>query len=322
MEVWTHPEGEAFFGNLQKCGSVWTCPICALRITEHRRIELGAAIAAAEFLGYSVVLVSWTVPHHVRDQPKPLLEKLLKARERMKNRMPWRRWCESISYVGQVRALEITQGLNGPHPHIHDLIFYRAASQPRADDLLPMWQAACKSVGLARPNKHGVDVSGGHAAAEYVSKGWALEHEMTKSHIKRGHRTESRSLFDLLRAAGDGEEEAGKLFQENTSAMKGKAQLLWSRGLRKILKLESEKSDAVLANYQKESESTKLGTVAQGEWSLIVARGLQAEVLEAATLGGWSAVSVLLGGLVAAARSGQACRLCRIRMRRPTALAP
>jgi hypothetical protein len=51
--------------------------------------------------------------------------------------------------------------------------------------------------------------------------------------------------FQLLEMYGEGDEEAGRLFEEYSAAFHGRAQLQWSRGLRALLGLtEDEPSDA------------------------------------------------------------------------------
>ena len=41
VQVWKSREhGTASYGGLQTCGSVWTCPVCAAKIAERRRIKL------------------------------------------------------------------------------------------------------------------------------------------------------------------------------------------------------------------------------------------------------------------------------------------
>ena len=36
--------GKAFFDGLQTCGNVWTCPVCAAKVQERRRLEIADAM--------------------------------------------------------------------------------------------------------------------------------------------------------------------------------------------------------------------------------------------------------------------------------------
>ncbi|HAB0062371.1 TPA_asm: rolling circle replication protein, Rep63 protein, partial [Listeria monocytogenes] len=96
--------------------------------------------------------------------------------------------------------------------------------------------------------EHGLDLRDGTYAEQYVSK-WGLEHELTKGHVKQG-RNGGFTPFDLLQysmleATMNGRTSAS-LWQEFAISTKGARQLVWSRGLKKLLKIE-EKTDEELA---------------------------------------------------------------------------
>ena len=64
VEVWkSKSHGTASYGGLQTCGSVWTCPICAAKIAERRRLEIQAAMAQHRAQGGEVHLLTLTTPH-------------------------------------------------------------------------------------------------------------------------------------------------------------------------------------------------------------------------------------------------------------------
>lgn len=69
----------AFYTGLQTCGSVWTCPICAARITEVRRQEISQAIDEAYKLGYQSAMVTFTFPHNNTMSLEDTLDKQSKA---------------------------------------------------------------------------------------------------------------------------------------------------------------------------------------------------------------------------------------------------
>jgi hypothetical protein len=279
------------FRNLQRCGSLWVCPRCAARITEIRRAELQQCLENAKRRGWSVYLLTLTIPHHCGNDTAELCNGLLAAREKMRNRTGWRRWASSMGLIGSVRALETTYGKNGAHVHIHELLFFNSrVVTPQSADLLSHWQSACLSVGLAEPDSHGVDIRGGNEAGRYVGK-WGLEYEMTKSHTKHGHGG-GRTPFDLLRAAATGDAEAAELFREHARAFKGRRQLVWSRGLREKLGLDRDQTDQELV--EAEEQVTKLGTLSYVQWALVLRNELRSEVLRVAAVAGWEAIQVFL----------------------------
>jgi hypothetical protein len=298
VEVYSHREGGSFYGNLQKCGSVWVCPVCAPKITERRRTELEHLVKWVRTEEYSVFLLSLTIPHSIRDNPKDVVNKLGKARKKLRQSRTWKSFREAVGVVGSVRALEAVYGKNGIHPHFHDLLIVKVSEMASwMSKLLVAWQSACLKAGLPKPNKHGVDIRNGEHAANYVGK-WGIESELTRSQSKMGA---GRTAFDLLRDAANGDVEAGRMFQLHAEAFKGKRQLVWSGGLRKLCGLDAEKTDKELAEEVTEEQTVLLGELAPVEWCNVYRFGLRGELLAIADCEGWAGVQQLLAELRALA---------------------
>jgi Replication protein len=119
--------GRAFFGNVKRCASVWTCPVCAARITERRRKEVQEGLNNWKAQGGKVFLLTLTLPHHKGKTTQEWLDQLLLAYRKMRNRSSWRKWREHIGCEGSIRALEVTYPKTGAsnndaHVHIHLLL--------------------------------------------------------------------------------------------------------------------------------------------------------------------------------------------------------
>ncbi|MCH0743043.1 protein rep, partial [Pseudomonas aeruginosa] len=193
--------GKAFFSGLQVCASVWACPVCAAKISERRRAELVTAVALAKSMGMHVKLLTLTVPHGLGDDLPTLLGQIRNAWRRTTTGRAGKDFRKLLGIKGTIRALEVTHGQNGFHPHLHVLLFLEQdATNACVQGLFtPIWQDACAKAGLPRPSEaHGCRVDDGSKAAAYASK-WGLESEMTKSHTKQG-RNGSRTPWDFLRA--------------------------------------------------------------------------------------------------------------------------
>jgi hypothetical protein len=298
VDVWRSTDsGHTFFGNVKRCGSVWTCTICAARITEKRRKELQEALENWSGIGGRVYLLTLTIPHHAGQETAAWRDQLLKAYKKMRNRTFWRELERKIGLEGSVRALEVTYGNNGAHVHIHILLFCTLTTETRplsASDLLPEWQSACVAVGLPEPNLRGVDVRDGTYAARYVGK-WGLDCELTKSHVKRGN-AGGRTPWDLLKASADGDVEAGRLFVEYAVAFFGQRQLVWSTGFRKKVLLTREKTDQELAEEATE-DAELVAEISPDDWERVLQYDAQASVLIAAEKGGSEGVTNVLCSL-------------------------
>ena len=306
VEVWKSKEhGTASYGGLQTCGSVWTCPICAAKIAERRRLEIQDAMAQHRAQGGEVHLLTLTTPHTRFDALEELLARQTKALQAFLRDRKVKQVFTEMGYQGQIRAWEGTHGRkatnNGWHPHFHFLQFVlvKADAAQLMDwktRLYLRWDAYCQKAGLGSPSfAHGIDLQDGQQASNYVSK-WGLEDEMTKAHIKKG-KAGGETPFDLLRSvlADKEDKQAFALFAEFARCFKGKRQLSWSNGLKARFN-QVEKEDQELA-AEIEDSAELLGQILADQWRDVLKVKARATVLELATFSGWPAVQKFLAFL-------------------------
>lgn len=245
---------KAHWSNVQRCGSIWTCPVCAKQITEKRREELkqGVKTWKDRFQG-GILLLTLTNSHSASHSLRSLIAGQKKALGYFFGDRKGKFLLDDcLGREYQVRAFEVTHGKNGWHPHYHILIFTNG--QPLENffelkqSLSKHWINCCQKANLPLPSlQYGLDIRDGSYAEQYVSK-WGVESELTKGHIKKG-REGGLTPFDLLQSSmleHELSEQHGKLYQEFGVAFKGARQLVWSRGLKKLLEIE-EKTDEELA---------------------------------------------------------------------------
>ena len=293
-----------YYGGLQHCHSVWSCPVCSAKIAEERREDLKTVVETWQAQGGTVLLVSYTVRHNIKQKLIEVLKKALHSRSLMMNRKSYRRLRARIGLAGSVRSLEVTYGENGWHVHFHEILFLNKLETflewclTRSNNLeqiiLPMWQDACRSAGLSSPDHHGVKVQNGDKAGGYVAK-WGMDSELTKGHIKQG-REGHYTPWDFLRMCDQGGR-WGDLFREYSRAFKGKRQLFWSHGFRKLLNLGKEKTDEEIAGQIDELDPI-LGRPSWEEWRLILWKEVRGEFAEIAYISSWQAAISFLYGLV------------------------
>lgn len=297
------------YAGLMACASCWTCPVCAAKITERRRIELQATIKRARAQHLRVVMITYTFSHHAGDNLDAMLAAMRGAFKRYKSGRSAARLRMAYGVVGTVRALEVTHSTgNGWHPHIHELVFLPEEVDVQAYGAAcrSAWFAAAGAYGLTM-NEHGfrLDTCDNNIAA-YVAKwghdpneatkqkiaqgtGWDEAAELTKWHVKKG-RTAARgdddhvSPFGLLRYYAAGDLQAGDLFKDYAKAFKKQKQLHWSQGLRALLQLEEEKSDEEVIAEQEE-EAVTLAAIGHSGWQVVLGNDARYEVLDVARSG-------------------------------------
>lgn len=283
-------DSHTYYSGLHTCGSVWHCPVCAAKISERRRVELQAAISAMRQQGGFASLLTLTVPHyaytdihHLLGMVQYLTERFWSGRSTAAKQIP--------GYVGQVRALEVTHGVNSWHPHLHILLFTLDDPKDCSEALYALWSRLILDSGLGTPNHHALRLEDGTEAAKYAGK-WGLAEELTKAHLKQGRISEHRTPWAILADSFAGDVSSGPLFQEFAGAFKGRFQLRWSNGLRELLELRSERSDEEIAASV--SAEDPFWVLATKQWNFIVRNNLRGQALEVFRFGGFDDLTELL----------------------------
>lgn len=279
VKILQHNEhGCLHYGNLMRCGSVWLCPVCGAKISEVRRLELQKAKDNWLANGGFIYMLTLTTPHYSFTDLGGLLAGQAHALKLFWGGKEGEKLKKDLGLAGSVRAFEITYSdKNGFHPHYHILLFSKVdlsndkIYKKFGGRLARRWQNSCVGAGLPKPSlENGCQLQDGSKAVEYITKfgedgnfveekqwvdekgHWNTSHEMTKSHLKTGKAT-SLTPFDFLRLYNDNPQKYGDLFRIYASAVRGKAQLYWSRGLKKLLGV-ADKTDEHIADNGAVSE--------------------------------------------------------------------
>ena len=274
---------KAHYAGLCRCGNVWIDPVCASKIAKRRRAVLVSTVATVKAMGWQVLLLTATVPHGLGDDIRAMLDQMLNAWRKMTDCRRGKDMRKLLGIEGTIRALEVTDGKNGFHPHFHVLIFAKSdfTSQSFQAGFLPLWQDACVKAGLRCPSdEHGLRVDDGSWAAKYASK-WGLEDEMVMGHIKASKGDKGMTPWDMLRdILKNGSRRSEERFRLYAEAFKGKRQLYWSNGLMARLAVE-DVSDEDLAN-EGEEHAVELAELTEDQWRAVLATRSEAALLDVA----------------------------------------
>lgn len=280
------------FRQLQTCKSIWACPVCASLITEKRRAKLKLAHTAARSKGLRVLMVTLTFAHDRADDLRAIVDKMLGAWRGLTSQRSYKTLRRTSGILGYLRALEVTHSfVNGWHPHMHLLVYVRGGiSAPEFEAALaPIWRGCLRLMGLDCDLAIGCRVDDtDERVSDYIQKygrepAWDETAEVTKSHVKQG-RSGSRTPFQLLSDAADGDWQAGQLFAEFNRVFLGRCQLQPSRGLWELLLGETFVEDDELVE-ESDTVSTLLGFLHREGWRLVLAQDARAEIQEALDTG-------------------------------------
>lgn len=295
----------AHYSGLMVCKSVWQCPVCAAKITERRRLDLTQGIN--NFYAASgvkrVLLVTFTLSHHITDELSVVKAALLKARKLLVSGRWAKEFAKQFGIVGMVRSLEVTYGDNGWHPHLHVLYFFNneIAILPFEERIKARWGQCVASVGSFASWEYGCDVRySDREVADYLAKfgkepewkdkdkelasnKWSVAHEVSKGPSKVS-KMGGRTPLQLLSDFAYGDLPAGGLWWEYAVNFRGERQLAYSPGLRDLLGLDIEKTDEELATEQSEV-AIILAQLNRVQWSFVLGNDCRGELLQIASSG-------------------------------------
>ena len=265
-------------------------------------VDAGAGVEGAQ-------LLTLTVRHRYGDELAALRQGVANAWTRFINGAPWKLFRERVGFVGFIRALEVTHGGNGWHPHLHVVLLVQdgAALAAELAWLSERWQACVvRELGAAaEPDAaHGVDLRPCYRA-DYLAK---LGLEVTAPSGKGGrggNRTPWQIAADLCalphahdaRSAeeiADDRAQDAYLWTTWCEDMRGARMLTWSRGLRETAGLGKEVADEDLVEGEGPNDRT-VAMVPAAVWDRVrKVSGLAAQVLAVAETEGAVGVASFL----------------------------
>ena len=297
---------KAHYGDLQTCGSVWSCQVCASIISERRcqQVQESCDIWRNRDCQNSVSMITWTTPHNIRQPLSEVLQIQDRAMRIMKqqpqrNLYPvYRTIMNEMCSVGAYTGRENTfGGKNGWHPHRHDLHFMVRANISqlkkwrhnlaiawaiaflKAGGDIDNFEAFCsRSVRIDQINSD----DGYDRISKYITtvegENWSLAREATKGIVKLG-KNGNITPFGMLEAIRQGDPHSllySAKFWEYAQTMKGKKQFFPTPGLSKFLGVDN-KTDAEL--MQESSTGDHYAFLTHDQWADINALEIKGEVL-------------------------------------------
>jgi len=252
------------------------------------------------------LLITFTMSHGASQRLAPNLDALLDAYKGLTHGRMWVGFEERFGWITAIRALEVTHGDNGWHPHIHALAFMK---QPLHYDeqfmfdttLSELWIARLASQNASADIAHGVDIrTAKKDAIEYVAKfgrgssgKWGIERELTKAVTKNARGKAGRTPWALLDDYRQGDQHAGALFIEYADAFKLRKQLVTPNAARDLLKM-TDISDAELAAAPLSPIERLLVQLDVHQWKRVLLADLRDDLMIVANTGSADQLAVWL----------------------------
>ena len=109
---------------LMRCNSASACVVCSSRIAKARGQWLGDVFNSAIDKGYTISMLTLTVPHKKGDSLESLQLAMEAAYTNVQGTIAYK---DARLLYGAyfVRSLEVTHGKNGWHPHFHVAIIHK-----------------------------------------------------------------------------------------------------------------------------------------------------------------------------------------------------
>lgn len=247
-----HEHGVAILSNssyarlsgARMCHNAWACPVCSAVVMSKWATKIAAAIDALK-KDFAAVMFTFTIFHSKNDSCKQAFDVLFETWKR------WQRSCTSGSALSKflsdfgikhwVRCAEVTYSANGWHPHLHVLYFVDKSKLhqfdlPKEMALRNFWnlcqeQAMKQVYGYTKYNalyesqrlheeNVGLYVSRNEKGQPIIQQssdyicGWGADKELTGNYLKEATCKSSRTPYQLINAAFDGDQMAIQLYLE------------------------------------------------------------------------------------------------------------
>jgi hypothetical protein len=230
--------------------------------------------------GGGIEFVTLTLPHDEGDSLRGLFTGVTEAWQFVNRDWAVRQLRRAGLVVGSVRAVEVTYGASGWHPHLHVLM---VTSRPLTADersvlrdaVFRAWVVGVQRRGWRPPSQaHGVTVEPvtSTGVGDYMAKmGAERVANYLVQLIGKGGDGKGRSPWQILAGAGELVAADVVLWREYESATRGRRMLTWTKALKERLGVGEDDPEDELAEGEVEPEEHCVATLTGAQWSLMVA---------------------------------------------------
>lgn len=262
-------ENSMYYTGLTTCCNVWACPVCSLKISQHRAEKLTNFLQTIQHTNqYKIGFLTLTIRHNLGETCQENKDALLKAYRKITKSRYFVKLLKLFNVTGFVRALEIKYSIKtGWHPHFHILIIQKTQSDQDtinfSNEFTDLWVNELREKAEKSGQKY-IPVLNYQGISEYVTKFQAADEicrQPTKTQKKDFY---SFNIFDMLLYIENNMYDKNCTNQINLfkikikefyQAFKGAKQLTYSRSLLILFAdLICEKTDIEIGTEKQENE--------------------------------------------------------------------
>ena len=281
--------GYVYGSGVITCGSPWVCLRCSYKIRSKRARHTGTAVAVHLDLGGGVLFATITMSHD-RGEPLSRVWPILSDGWRfMTAGRQWVNFKADFGLMGMIKAVEVTHGVNGWHPHLHVLFFVdEPMNDFDRDDVYREFRRHLRERWIRRlSKKHKRNVSQefgirfdpvkadeSDKIGVYCTK---VGYELAMADSKIGRSDGQRHPFAIAHdAASYGDKADVMLLREWIAGSKRKRSIAWTGAeIKAYVSAEADKSDDELAQEEQIGDEALL-VVEKDLWRRIISASMHA----------------------------------------------
>lgn len=283
-----------YYSGLVSCGSVWACPVCSLKISQHRAEKLTYYLKHIQTeTNYKIGFLTLTIRHNLSENLRENKHSVLNIWRNITKSRKYRELSKKYKILGNIRALEVKFSFStGWHPHLH-ILFIADENQENLEkfnkEIINIWiQEHAENSKAEKTGQKYVPVLCEKGISEYITK-YSAADEITRSYIKTGQKDKfSFTPFDMLqyiennefnKALEDNVNKLKNKFREFVENFKATKQLTYSRSLLLLFNnLIDNKTDEEIVTEKQENEKIVL-SIEKTIFEKIIKYKIEADIL-------------------------------------------
>lgn len=289
----------SYFSGVQHCHTAWACPYCSSLLALSRSVEMQWAIHKWHALEFGrVYLVTQTMAHNSRMALSDSLSLLASASSAFWREFNIRLDCRAFQIQYRITNTEVTDGVNGWHPHHHLLLFvplaYCADFERLEDRWGKIWCRVLNRLGGSAKEGVGLRIDGGDMAGNYVS---GLSNEMGLSHWKQAKKEHENYWSYLAKYTESPSPFLASRLWEYIEATKGRHVLQWARGMKDYFGIPTVSDRDIMSVFDSPNRKSNIYAYLGRDTYLSLPDEIKASLLELAANGASDSIRHILDEL-------------------------